>query len=43
LDASATQSPAAAVPGVETVTVTLAAAAPSNGKLFVRVEATPTP
>jgi hypothetical protein len=43
LDASATQSPAAAVAGIETVTVTLAAAAPSDGKLFVRVEATPTP
>jgi alpha-N-arabinofuranosidase len=43
LDAAATQSPAAAVGGVETVTVTLAAAAPSDGKLFVRVEATPTP
>ncbi|MCF7731041.1 MAG: hypothetical protein K9N23_05110 [Akkermansiaceae bacterium] len=43
LDASATQSPAAAVGGIETVTVTLAAAAPSNGRLFVRVEATPTP
>ena len=43
LDASATQSPAAAVAGVETVTVTLAAAAPLNGKLFVRVDATPAP
>lgn len=43
LDAAATQSPAAAVGGVETVTVTLAAAVPTNGKLFVRVEATPTP
>ncbi len=43
LDASANQSPAAAVGGVVTVTVTLAAAAPSDGKLFVRVEATPTP
>ena len=43
LDASATQSPAAAVAGIETVTVTLAAAAPSDGKLVVRVEATPTP
>jgi hypothetical protein len=40
-DAGATQSPAAPVAGVETVTVTLAAAAPSNGRLFVRVEATP--
>ena len=39
LDASANQTPAAAVAGVETVTVTLAAAAPLNGKLFVRVEA----
>jgi autotransporter-associated beta strand protein len=43
LDASAIQSPATALAGVETVTVTLVAAAPSNGKLFVRVEATPTP
>ena len=43
LDASATQTPAAAVGGVETVTVTLAAAAPLAGKLFVRVEATQTP
>jgi hypothetical protein len=43
LDAAATQSPATAVAGVETVTVTLAAAAPLDGKLFVRVEATPTP
>ena len=43
LDASASQSPAAAVAGVETVTVTLAAATPLNGKLFVRVEATPAP
>jgi hypothetical protein len=43
LDPFATQSPAAAVAGVETVTVTLAAAAPSNGRLFVRVEATPAP
>jgi lysophospholipase L1-like esterase len=43
LDAAATQTPAAAVAGIETVTVTLAAATPSNGKLFVRVEATPTP
>jgi hypothetical protein len=41
LDAAATQSPAPAVAGVETVTVTLAAAAPLDGKLFVRVEATP--
>ena len=41
LDPSATQSPAAAVAGVETVTVTLAAAAPPDGKRFVRVEATP--
>jgi hypothetical protein len=43
LDSSATQSPVPAVAGVETVTVTLAAAIPSDGKLFVRVEATPTP
>ena len=43
LDASATQTPAAAVGGVETVTVTLAAAAPLAGKLFVRVKATQTP
>jgi hypothetical protein len=43
LDTSATQSPAAAVDGVETVTVTLAAAAPPDGKRFVRVEATPAP
>ena len=43
LDAAATQTPAAAVAGVETVTVTLAAATPLNGKLFVRVEATTTP
>jgi hypothetical protein len=43
LDAAATQSPAAAVAGVETVTVTLAAAVPTDGKLFVRVAATPTP
>jgi autotransporter-associated beta strand protein len=43
LDAAATQTPAAAVAGVETVIVTLAAAAPLNGKLFVRVEATTTP
>jgi hypothetical protein len=43
LDASATQTPAAAVGGVETVTATLAAAAPLAGKLFVRVEATQTP
>jgi len=43
LDAAATQTPAAAVAGVETVTVTLAAAAPLDGKLFVRVGATPTP
>jgi autotransporter-associated beta strand protein len=43
LDAAATQSPAAAVAGIETVTVTLAAAAPLDGKLFVRVEATPAP
>ncbi len=43
LDAAATQSPAAAVAGVETVTVTLASAAPSDGKLFVRVEASPAP
>jgi hypothetical protein len=43
LDAAATQSPAPAVAGVETVTVTLAAAAPLDGKLFVRVEATPAP
>jgi hypothetical protein len=42
-DASATQLPAAAVVGVETVTVTLAAAAPPDGKRFVRVEATPAP
>jgi hypothetical protein len=43
LDAAATQTPATAVAGVETVTVTLAAAAPLDGKLFVRVEATTTP
>ena len=43
LDASASQSPAAAVAGVETVTVTLAAGAPLDGKLFVRVEATTAP
>jgi hypothetical protein len=43
LDAAATQTPAAAVAGIETVTVTLAAATPSNGKLFVRVEATTAP
>ena len=42
LDSAATQAPAAAVAGIETVTVTLAAATPSNGKLFVRVEATTT-
>lgn len=43
LDAAATQSPAPAVASVETVTVTLAAAIPSDGKLFVRVEVTTTP
>jgi hypothetical protein len=43
VDASASQSPAAAVAGVETVTVTLAAGAPLDGKLFVRVEATTAP
>ena len=43
LDAAATQSPATAVDGVETVTVTLAAAVPRGDELFVRVEATPTP
>ena len=43
LDAAATQSPATAVAGIETVTVTLAAAVPRGDKLFVRVEATPTP
>jgi hypothetical protein len=37
-DEFATQTPAAAVAGVETVSVTLAAAAPLDGKLFVRVE-----
>ena len=42
-DEFATQSPATAVAGVETVTVTLAAAAPLDGKLFVRVEASPAP
>ena len=43
LDAAATQSPAAAVAGVETVTVTLSLTTPPvGGKLFVRVEATPT-
>ncbi|MCX6878596.1 MAG: hypothetical protein NTW21_32995 [Verrucomicrobia bacterium] len=42
-DEFATQAPAAAVLGVETVTVTLAAAAPLDGKLFVRVEAAPAP
>ena len=42
-DEFATQTPAAAVAGVETVTVTLAAAAPLDGKLFVRVEASPAP
>ena len=42
-DEFATQSPSAAVAGVETVTVTLAAAAPIDGKLFVRVEAAPAP
>jgi len=43
LDASATQTPAAAVAGLETVTVTLSSSAPLNGKLFVRVEAAPPP
>jgi hypothetical protein len=43
LDASATQTSAAALAGVETVTVTLASAAPLDGKLFVRVEAAPPP
>ena len=43
LDSSATQSPVPAVAGVETVTVTLAAATLLDGKLFVRVEATQTP
>ena len=43
LDASATQTPAAAVAGVESVTVTLAAAVPRGDKLFVRVEATQAP
>jgi autotransporter-associated beta strand protein len=42
-DEFATQTPDAAVLGVETVTVTLAAAAPLDGKLFVRVEASPAP
>jgi hypothetical protein len=42
LDAAATQTPAAALAGVETVTVTLAAA-PLDGKLFVRVAAAPPP
>lgn len=38
-DEFAVQSAGTAVNGVETVTVTLAAAAPYGGKLFVRVEA----
>jgi hypothetical protein len=42
-DAAATQSPSPTLSGIETVTVTLAAAADLDGKLFVRVEATPTP
>jgi hypothetical protein len=42
-DAAATQLPAPAVAGIETVTVTLAPAAPLDGKLFFRVEATPIP
>jgi hypothetical protein len=43
-DAAATQTPAAAVAGVETVTVTLSAAAiPLDGKLFVRMEASWSP
>jgi len=42
LDEAATQSPDAAISGIENVTVTLAAATPNDGKLFVRVEATPT-
>lgn len=37
----ASAAPAAAVAGVEAVTVTLSSATPQNGKLFVRVEATP--
>jgi len=43
LDAAASQTPALAIAGVETVTVTLNNVAPANGKLFVRVEATPVP
>jgi hypothetical protein len=43
LDSSATQTPAAAVSGVETVTVTLSAGAPLDGELFVRVEAPTAP
>ena len=43
MDAAAIQSPAAALAGVETVTVTLASVAPLDGKLFVRVEASPMP
>jgi autotransporter-associated beta strand protein len=39
-DEFAAQSAATPVDGVETVTVTLAAAAPSGGRLFIRVEAT---
>lgn len=42
-DEFAVQSAAVAVAGVETVTVTLTAADPSEGRLFVLVEATPTP
>jgi hypothetical protein len=42
-DAAATQSSSPTLSGIETVTVTLAAAADLDGKLFVRVEATPTP
>jgi hypothetical protein len=38
LDASASQAPTPAVAGVETVTVTLNAAAHANGKLFVHIK-----